>query len=573
MSVPRPEYPRPLLRRAADSWMNLNGTWEFEIDGGRSGIERKLYEAPSLSGRITVPFAPESELSGIGNEDFMAEVWYRRTFTLPERKEGRVLLHFGAVDYQTEVWVNGRKAGHHVGGYTPFTFDITALVTDGENVLTLTAIDDTRSPLQPSGKQAERYERYTCYYTRTTGIWQTVWIEFVPDTYIELVKLTPDPDNRTVYGEVRIKGNAKGKTLTATAFSEGKKVLGTSVVSGANAAMFSLVFPDDAEMKLWDIGAPNLYDLTVTLGADTVETYFGMRKVGLNGRAFELNGRPVFMRLVLDQGFYPDGIYTAKSEEEIRNDILLSMKAGFNGARLHMKVFEPAAIYWADRLGYIIWGEFPNWGMSDSDPAAYQSIQPEFLAEMERDYNSPAIIGWCPYNETKPKRNADTFRALYRDIRAMDPFRPIIDSSGYVHEITDIYDVHDYDQNVEAFRRRYHEEFAAGNIFRNYPEIETCRDVLPYFVSEFGGIHWVIDENGGDSWGYGRSPEDMEEFYTRFEGLVSALLESPYVCGFCYTQLTDVFQEKNGIYAFDRREKFDAERLRRILSAPAAIER
>ena len=573
MSIPRPEYPRPLLRRGEKSWLNLNGTWEFEIDGGKSGIERKLFDAPSLSGKITVPFCPESPLSGVEHFDFMPQVWYRRTFTLPENVGGRVLLHFGAVDYQTEAWVNGVHAGHHCGGYTPFTFDITALVKEGENVLSVTAIDDTKSPLQPTGKQSQQYDRYACLYTRTTGIWQTVWLEFVPETYIDFVKVTPDPDNRALYGEVRIKGNAVGKTLTAVASFEGKEAVRTTVRTGGNHALFTLVFPEDTEMKIWDLDTPNLYQLTLTLGEDTVETHFGMRKVALNGRAFELNGRPVFMRLVLDQGFYPDGIYTAKTEDEIKNDILLSKKAGFNGARLHMKIFEPAAIYWADKLGYLLWGEFPNWGMSDSDPAAFQSIQTEFLAEMERDYNSPAIIGWCPYNETGAGRNADTFRAMYHDIRAFDAVRPIIDTSGYVHTLTDIYDVHDYDQNVETFRRRYHEEFAAGKPFVNHPRFEHYDDGMPYFVSEFGGIHWVIDNDRSGSWGYGKSPEDMEEFYTRFEGLVSALLESPYVCGFCYTQLTDVFQEKNGIYAFDRREKFDSERLSAIMKKKAAIEK
>lgn len=572
--IPRPEYPRPSLVRPGDTWVNLNGTWEFEIDPCCSGFDRRIWEKPSLPQSILVPFAPESSLSGVEHTDFMRAVWYRRTFTLSAPESRRVLLHFGAVDYRCDVWVNGKHAGFHVGGYTPFVLDITGLVLCGENTLVVAARDDTRDPLQPTGKQSDRFENYGCMYTRTTGIWQTVWLEFVPETYIKSVKLTPDVDNRAVHARVDFAGDANGMELCAEVSFAGTACFAKSVKCQEKSVSFTLSFPDGVSPELWDIGKPALYDLKLRVGEDVVETYFGMRKVCMRGYAFELNDRPVFMRLVLDQGFWQDGIYTAPSDEALRKDIELSMAAGFNGARLHMKIFEPGTIYWADHLGYLLWGEFPNWGLDDSRRDAYLSVQPEFLEELERDYNSPAIIGWCPFNETRPQRCADIYRAMYRDIRAFDPNRPIIDTSGYVHFMTDIYDVHDYEQNPEHFRRRYQDEFLAGQVFRNFPEHETYLPGQPYFVSEFGGTHWDIDCDPADrGWGYGQAPKTLDEFYERFEGLISVLLDSPKICGFCYTQLTDVFQEKNGIYAFDRREKFDTARLCGIVSRKAAIEK
>ncbi len=594
--TPRPEYPRPRLIRDT-TWLNLNGIWEFEKDAVNSGFGRNLQNVAPYSQSILVPFCPESKLSGIEDTDFMLAVWYRRSFTLPAFDGKRILLHFGAVDYQSTVWVNGQIVGEHRGGYTPFTFDITSAAKEGENVIVLHAEDDTRSDYIPSGKQSEQPYNYGCMYTRSTGIWQTVWVEIVPRTYVVNTKLTPDVDNRTLHCQIKLAGGANRLPLKATVVRDGVDLFSKTVVCNATSALFDMTFPEDVEMLLWDVGQPNLYDLRIEVGDDSVLAYFGMRKVTLTETHLEINDRPVFMRLVLDQGYYPDGIYTAPTDDDLRRDIELAMSVGFNGARLHMKIFEPRLIYWADKLGYILWGEFENWGLNDSRENAFLATQPEFLAEMERDYNSPAIIGWCPFNETSAERNYDVFRAMYNDIHAIDPVRPVIDSSGWMHVITDIYDVHDYEQNPAIFRRRYVDELCAGKVFVNFPEHGEVYEGQPYFVSEFGGTFWDIDavtavhktsdglvyrnsgvaiEDGNDSrnaWGYGKSPEDMKEFYDRFEGLVTALLDSPRVCGYCYTQLTDVFQEKNGLFAFDRRSKFDPAILHEIQTRKAAIEK
>ncbi len=359
--IPRSEYPRPSLCRGEDSWVCLNGEWEFAFDFGESGRARKMYENGTFPEKITVPFVPESKLSGIEYVDFIPAVWYRRTFTLPAsflRGETRLLLHFGAVDYAAEAWINGHSVGTHKGGYTPFVFDITDFVTDGENTVVLTASDNTRDSLQPTGKQSTRYENYACSYTRCTGIWQTVWLEVVPKAYIEKIKLTPDVAGEKLDVTVRFAGDRLSvDEVRAVASFDGEEVAAVTAKVNGIAVSFSIPVKDPI---LWDLGKPNLYDLTISAGEDMVVTYFGMRSVAWNDRAFLLNGRPVFQRLVLDQGYYPDGIYTAATDDELRLDVERSMAVGFNGARLHMKIFEPRFFYWADHLGYMVWRSIPT---------------------------------------------------------------------------------------------------------------------------------------------------------------------------------------------------------------------
>ena len=557
-----PEYPRPQMKRA--DWQNLNGLWQYAITPKDSA------KPASFQGEILVPFAPQSALSGVGRPVTANDaLWYERTFRVPSKwlKE-HVMLNFGAVDWKAEVWVNDVKIGEHTGGYTPFSLDITNALKSGDNTLTVKAWDPGQSVKHPIGKQQDVAE---IMYTNQSGIWQTVWMEYVPTNYIRNLKLTPDVDNGKLDIVVSLEGgNSAIASVTAAASFAGEKVSETAAAVTGKEASFSLPIPD---AKLWEPGNPNLYDLTVTAGEDTVCSYFGMRSVRINGYAIEINNKPVYQRLVLDQGYYPDGIYTAPTDDDLKRDIELSMAVGFNGARLHMKIFEPRLLYHADKMGYLLWGEFPNWGLDESKAASLLSILPEWLTELERDYNHPAIVGWCPFNETGARRNKEVFRTVYHTTRAIDPMRPIIDTSGYVHVITDIYDVHDYDQNPETFRARYVPlETGEGEIFRNNPR-EEVYEGQPYFVSEFGGTYWNIDEDPSAAWGYGQAPKTIEEFYERFEGLINVLLDNSKMCAFCYTQLTDVFQEKNGIYAFDRRAKFDAERLHRIMTRKAAIEK
>ena len=398
--IPRPEHPQPIMKR--ENWQNLNGEWLFEFDFGVSGEERGLYKpekASEYSKKITVPFCPESKLSGINYKDFIPAVWYKRTISITkEQLENRVLLHFGAVDYACTVYVNGNKAGCHFGGYSSFVLDITDLLKIGENDLTVNARDNVRSGDQPKGKQAGLFYSSGCDYTRTTGIWQTVWLEFVPSGYIKTAKYYPDIENGSFDIELNV---TRGGRLTAEAFFDGRVVGSATKEIKGRYARFTLPL---AEKHLWDLGCGNLYDLKFTLetdgGTDILSSYAGLREVRIDGFKVLINGKSVFQRTVLDQGFYPDGIYTAPSDEALKRDIELSMQLGFNGARLHEKMFEPRFLYHCDKAGYLVWGEHANWGLDINREGSLLNFLPEWSETVERDFNHPAIIGWCPFNET-----------------------------------------------------------------------------------------------------------------------------------------------------------------------------
>ncbi|MHB9033533.1 MAG: glycoside hydrolase family 2 protein [Anaerolineae bacterium] len=577
MLIPFPEYPRPQLVRSA--WLNLNGIWDFTFDPGLSGEARGLSQAHKLGREILVPFCPESQLSGVADVDFHPGIWYRRTFTVPEAwQSGRVLAHFGAVDYTAAVWVNGIKAGGHIGGYTPFTLDITELLQRGENTLTLCALDDTRSPLQPTGKQSEQYNSYACMYTRTTGIWQTVWLEPVPKSYISNLHLTPDLPNKLLVIEAELGGNWSAGTLDVTALLGGKQAGMAAFRYSGNLVIGNLSLN---EVEPWAPGSPSLYDLQLVLkpagGApDSVTSYFGLRSLDMQGYALRLNDRPLFQRLVLDQGFYPDGIYTAPSDEALRRDIELSLALGFNGARLHQKVFDPRYLYWADKLGYLVWGEFPNWGLDLRQAKALEVFQLQWLEELRRDYSHPSIVGWCPFNETQENQNPEVLRNIYRITKAYDRTRPVIDTSGYQHVETDIYDVHNYEQNPEIFAGKFAAFAEGGAPFINRPKLDAPYAGQPYFCSEYGGIWWNPGQSDQESWGYGGvsgRPRTEAEFLARYKALTETLLFHPRMCAFCYTQITDVEQEVNGLYTYTRKTKFDTALIREINSQPAAIEK
>lgn len=569
--IPRSEHPNPQFERA--DWQNLNGKWEFEIDKSNSGEERKLYEAEKLSGEIIVPFCPESELSGVGETDFLNSVWYKRSINIKDKSK-RIVLHIGACDYFTTVYINGKKAGAHKGGYTSFSFDITDLAIIGENTVVIHAYDNNRIYRQPSGKQCPSYESYGCYYTRTTGIWQTVWLEYIPEIHIKGFKLYPDAAN----GKLSVRANVAGDgELLAVAYYEGKE-MGRAIVqnNGGNA---ELTIELD-EIHLWEVGAGRLYDLELTYGQDKVKSYFGLRNAALDGYKFTINGKCVFQRTVLDQGFYPDGIYTAPSDEALINDIRISMDAGFNGARLHEKVFEPRFLYHCDRMGYIVWGEYANWGLDHSDISNLPTFLREWTEAIERDFNHPAIIGWCPFNETWDidgrKQSDEMLEMVYKITKLMDNTRPCIDTSGNFHVITDIYDVHDYCQDVKAFEgyseKLEKEDILIDNTVRN-PKLEGRQEYTggPVFMSEYGGIKWDV-ENDSQSWGYGDAPTTEKEFIERYKGLTEAIMKNSKYMGFCYTQLYDVEQERNGLYTYARVPKFDMKIFKDINSQKAAIE-
>lgn len=565
----RTEHPKPQMQR--ENWQNLNGEWDFAFDFGRSGVDRKFYERDGLDRKIQVPFCPESDLSGIGYKDFIPAVWYQKKVRLTaEQLGGKVRLHFGAVDYECRLWVNGQEAGKHKGGYVSFCFDITAYVTGGENTLTLYAEDDPRSGRQCKGKQSGLFHSHGCDYTRTTGIWQTVWLEFVPDAYIEKVYYYSNIKDSSLTVRAVTIGDG---VLSAEASYEGA-VCGTAraEVSGGNAV---LTIPL-SELHLWEAGQGRLYDLKLSFGEDQVNSYFGMREIRLDGERFLINGKSVFQRLVLDQGFYPDGIYTAPSDEALIQDIRLSMDAGFNGARLHQKVFEERFLYHCDRMGYLAWGEQACWGLDYSRPDGLKCFLPEWMEALDRDFNHPAIIGWCPFNETWDyegrRQDNDLLDIVYRMTKLFDTTRPCIDTSGNYHVTTDIYDVHDYEQDPAAFAATYDPFAKGGALSDRLADRQTPVAGIPVFVSEYGGIKWDVEGRLDNSWGYGNGPRAEEEYIERYKKLTDVLLDNPRMFGFCYTQLYDVEQEVNGLYTYDRRPKMDIGIFRRINSRKAAIE-
>lgn len=568
--VPRPEHPTPQMFREA--WTSLNGEWEFaETDD--SSEDRFLKDEP-YPDKIVVPFCRESKLSGLERKGFVKNVWYRRHFELRQGDNWpRTLLHVGACDWHTRVWVNGVQIGDHTGGSVAFALEATRALKMGENTVVIHAFDDTRSGTQPTGKQAHEPNSNGCVYTRTTGIWQTVWLEGVPTSFIREYYVMPDIEHGRANIRVSIDGACEGLSVGAKALIEGREVAMAQTVAGNKREVFlTLDLPDK---HLWSPSDPFLYDLALTLDdgkghVDNVKGYFGLREVSIQNAAFLINGKAIFQRLVLDQGFYPDGIWTAPSEEALKHDIELSMAAGFNGARLHQKVFEPRFLYWADKMGYLVWGEYPSWGANVTLAGVDVPILAEWIEIVRRDRNHPAIIGWCPYNETDAAWGTLQNATVYAT-READPTRPVLDTSGYVHSLPDpqVLDAHDYNQDPASFRSTWEMRLSDAPLPSRYSGGNGRIDV-PFFVSEYGGIGWSIHANG---WGYGNAPKDLDAFYARFKGLADAQLDNRRLCGFCYTQLTDIEQEQNGVYTYERTPKFDTEKLKAALSREAAYEK
>lgn len=597
-ALPRPEYPRPQFER--EQWINLNGEWTCVLDPVKTGWEHGYQSGKPFDMKITVPFAPESSLSGIQHKDFIPCIWYQRQICIPETWSGKnIMLNFGAVYYESEIWIDGKFVGRHFGGSDSFSMNITNHVVPGQtHSLVVAASSDVRSRMQPAGKQALRSKRFSCNYTRTTGIWQTVWMEAVAPSYIASSKVLTDIDASAVSFTFSLGGVRKPCTLKVEMTDNGKSVASgmTRISDRANITL------PIRKMKLWSPESPFLYDVTYTLCdnegniIDSVSSYIGMRKVHIEGNKVYLNNVPFYQRLVLDQGFYPDGIWTAPSDDALKNDIVLAMKAGFNGARLHQKVFEERFHYWADKLGYMTWGEMPSWGMDANSPEAARNFMAEWTNVINRDINHPSIITWTPLNEEwwpdevqYPRFVED----LYILTKSLDNTRPVNTVSGGVSikGCTDIFAVHNYAHDPDKLwdkmydgGRMYHRRPKAiitgetGNVGFNSPivnfeypaELYEYDGISPFILDEFGGLSCrETTPQKTDAFQYGDAPQTKEEFYARLEALIRMLTEkSDYIWGFCYTQLTDVEQEENGIYYYDRTEKFDMERIRSIFRMP-----
>lgn len=601
---PRAEYPRPQFERS--EWVNLNGEWSYELDLVNTGFDRKLFNSTGFADKIIVPFCPESKLSGVEHKDIITGIWYHRTIQAPAAwANKKIMLHFGAVYYEAEIYVDGNFVGRHFGGSSPFALDVTKYLSDGKvHNLVVRANSDLRAKVQGSGKQSLRSYSYGCVYTRTTGIWQTVWMEATDNYSLDYVQVITDIDNHQVIITPRYYRTTATNTLTIN-IKDGGKVVAKKQV--AQIEGLPIVIPMK-KYQTWSPENPKLYDVEYIIcdkegkQLDRISSYLGMRKVHTDGNKVYLNNKPYYQRLVLDQGFYPDGIWTAPSDEALRHDIEMSMEVGFNGARLHQKVFEERFLYWADKLGYLVWGEYASWGMDVMLPASARNFLSEWQNILIRDRNHPSIVTWTPFNEAWYPDNVQYPRFvedIYNLTHIVDPTRPVNTTSGGA--LTNFYDIcamHDYKQEPEALKKsvynpetgefRHNKLRAATLIYKHSSGCPTTGDAVskaeykqavydgerPYFIDEFGGIKCLEANPTKDalkgsaktsSWGYGKSAPTREDFYKRLESQVDALLSlSDKVWGYCYTQLTDVEQEENGIFLYDRTPKYDSKRLKAI---------
>ncbi|WP_248927235.1 glycoside hydrolase family 2 protein [Paenibacillus hamazuiensis] len=574
----RPEYPRPQFIR--NDWLNLNGEWQFDYDDQDEGIRQTWYEGRTMGRRIQVPFCYQSKLSGIGETEFHDIVWYRKDVTLPPEFAGkRVLLHFGAVDYDARVWVNGKLVAAHEGGHTPFSADITGALQDGSNSIVVRAQDYSKDVTLPRGKQYWEEKSRGIFYTRTTGIWQTVWLEPVHDIYLAKTKLTPDIDRNEIHVRAFFNGPLKQSgAMLKTIVSFGGEIVAEDVIllqQEEEARTIKLHdFNDHGLGRWWTPEKPNLYDIEfiVTVDGrevDRVRSYFGMRKISVVDGQLLLNNRPYYMKLVLDQGYFPDGLLTPPSDDAIRQDVELTKAMGFNGARKHQKVEDPRYLYWCDKLGLLVWGEMANaYAYSER---YVERVTKEWIEAIDRDYNHPCIVAWVPINESwgVPNILVDSLQqfhalSMYYLTKSLDATRPVISNDGWEHVKSDLCTIHDYESKEEVLAERYSSAVKAvgakpGRRWIYVPGYKYENE--PIIVSEFGGISFR--KSDWEGWGYSSAASD-EDFVNRLTAVVHPLLQSPVVQGFCYTQLTDVEQEINGLLTYDRKPKIPLEWIRQI---------
>lgn len=576
-AIPRPELPQPQFARP--EWQTLNGEWEFEFDDANAGLrENWAATKKALPRKIIVPYAFETKLSGIADTSFHPWVWYRRTVQIPANwANRRILLHFGAVDYRAMVWVNGRLAGQHEGGNVPIKIDISDFLTpSGPQVITVRAEDPPQDRYQPRGKQYWLPQSRGIFYTRTTGIWQPVWLEAAGSSYIDKLRIHTDPAGRVTFN-TKLARPVPGLTLHAQIKFRDKLITSGSIAAEGERANLGLYVDDPVK---WNLGQGNLYDVAFELrhGAevlDRVNSYYAYRAVHLENGRFHLNGRPIYLKMVLDQGYWMESTLTPPTDEAIQYDIKMTMDMGFNGARKHQKLEDPRFLYWADKMGFLVSSEMANAYLYDEDYAA--RFTREWIEAVERDVNHPSIVLWIPINESwgvsdvADVRQTQHLQALYHLTKSLDPTRPVIDNDGWEHtDTTDLFGIHDYAARGERLVEKYsvlnQKEF-------NFPG--TGRAALapgfkyngsPVFLSEFGGIAYPLPGSPvpADAWGYAGVEKSPEAALERLRSLYTGIARIPQIMGICYTQLTDVEQEINGLLTYDRKPKFDLKTLREI---------
>ncbi|ANE48202.1 glycoside hydrolase family 2 [Paenibacillus swuensis] len=580
-TLPRSEYPRPQLHR--DAWLCLNGEWEFEFDDQRTGDAEKWHKRDkAFTKKIQVPFTFESELSGIADPSFHDVVWYRRQVNLPETFNGkRTIIHFGAVDYEASVWVNGELVAAHEGGHTPFQADITNALVEGDNTIVVKAVDYGKDVFLPRGKQFWEEKSRSIFYTRTTGIWQSVWLEAVSPVHLGKVKYISDIDKNEISIRTFMNGLEERTTrnvqLRVTISFAGKEITQDTyrVNVPEQSRTVSLVGLNDHSMdRFWSPERPNLYDVEYVVTVDGQETdrvtsYFGMRKISLESGKFNLNNRPYLLKMVLDQGYFPDGNLTPPSDEAIKRDVELMKEMGFNGARKHQKVEDPRFMYWCDKLGLLVWGEAAN--AYDYSQEYVRRFTKEWQEAMDRDFNHPCIAVWVPLNESwgVPNIQVDQEQqqhalAMYHLTKSLDPTRLVVSNDGWEMVKTDLFNIHDYEWRKEVLEDRYstvEKAVSAMPANRRLSVEGYDYDGQPVMVTEFGGI--AYKKSDWEGWGYSGASSD-EDFEEKLRNVIHPMIYSGVVQGYCYTQLTDVEQEINGLLTYDRQPKIPLEVIKAI---------
>ncbi|WP_138495273.1 glycoside hydrolase family 2 protein [Paenibacillus pinistramenti] len=574
-------YPRPQFVRQL--WVDLNGEWDFSFDDERAGDAAQWMIQFPEGRTINVPFTYETQASGIGEEKLHPQVWYRRRITLPPGAEGkRTILHFEGVDYRAVCWVNGVHAGEHEGGYAAFSFDITPhLKADDDNEIVL-KVEDSQSCTQPRGKQRWINENFECFYVQTTGIWKSVWIEQVSETRIGSVKMTPDIDRQMIRFDFQMEGLAGKKDLRLEAEISLKdqpvRTVSLSVDRDWLTVETSVLHEAGGPWKqsLWSPQQPNLYDVEFVLyegeqEIDRAASYFGMRKISIENGQILLNNGPLYQRLILDQGYWADSHLTPPSEEALIEDIDAIAAMGYNGLRKHMKIEDQRFLYWCDVKGMLVWSEMAaTYEFNDEAVARFTR---EWLEIVPQQYNHPCIITWVPFNESwgvpqigREVKQQKFTEAIYHLTKAMDPYRPVVTNDGWEHTVSDILTLHDYVERGEAFLEMYKDKDAVVNngvSFNNWKHAFAegyGYKGQPVIISEFGGIAFQTDKG----WGYGNQVASEEAFLERFSSITGAIKATPYISGYCYTQITDVQQEVNGLLTEDRKPKVPLEKIREI---------
>ena len=569
-------YPRPQLVR--DGWVNLNGSWDFKFDDDDQGLENKWHKYFTPDFQINVPFSYETELSGLNILTKHKIMWYHRKFNVDAPK-GRVILHFGAVDYRCVVYINGVKAFTHIGGNVSFKGDITEhIIFNGVNDLTLRVYDDMEDLEMPRGKQYWKETSESIYYTRTSGIWQTVWLEEVPNAYIEKIKVTPNIDNEEVNIEYYFSHYMKGSLVNTIIKYKGAVIVDEDhrITGNTQKRIFSVSNETiDFNESLWSPENPNLYDLEICIKdentlIDSVTSYFGMRKISVDNGRVKLNNKEYYMRLVLDQGYYPKSLLTSPSDEDLINDILITKEMGFNGVRKHQKIEEERYLYYADKYGLLLWEELPSAYIFNKKSKS--NLRAEWIEALNRDYNHPCIVAWVPMNESwgvpnleTSKEQSDFLNEMYYLTKEFDDTRIVVSNDGWEHSITDLFTIHDYESNCEVLLNRYSK---LENILSSKPGYKPLfnpgykYEGQPILITEFGGISF--EKNGSNGWGYS-SAETHDDYTVRLKKVVHPIVDSKFIQGFCYTQLTDVEQEINGLLTYDRKPKISIESIKRII--------